>query len=355
MQPTKFEVNLEDLHFDPKNPRLVGEFNGDPDKIFRYLITDIGVDDLLQSISTIGFIDGDPLIVREREDGGYFVIEGNRRLAALKLLTGSVPNDGEPVPTIPEISTKKAEALKKVYVQKDWPGELLQAYLGYKHVTAAREWPPEAKAKFVLEHAGHDFSKENLTRFAKTLGTNYATLKRWLVAYLSLRQAEAAGKFDPAQVPTKRFFGTFYTLLGGSEAKEFLALADDPISENPIPEDHLEHLGDFITWTVGTKDVPPKVNSRQQAQFEQVLASPSALQYFKVKGDLDGAVLYTEYNSGEVAGKLREASYLVEECLPKLNDVRDVEAVKEAFSSFERAYKKARLNMQGVEAISQAE
>jgi hypothetical protein len=351
--PTKFTAKLSQLFFDPENPRFVASFDNDQTKMFRYLITDIGVDDLLQSISASGLIDGDPIIVREKgrnaaKEDEYFVIEGNRRLAALKLLTGERPDDGSSLPDIPTLSPEEIENLKSdIQVQSGWSEELLQAYLGYKHVTASKEWPPEAKAKFVFDHAGDDFSKENLTKFAKTLGTTFPTLRRWLIAFLILKQAEDKGLFDPTSVPTKRYFGTFYTLLGGSEAKSFLGLKDDPISQTPVPEDKLDALGKFLKWTIGTKDKAQEVNSRQQTKFEQVLASPKALAYFEVKGDLETSLMYTEYNADEVAGKLQEATYTVEECLPKLNDVRETPNVIDAFFSFERAYKKARLNMQG--------
>ncbi len=188
--PNKFSAQLKDLFFDPHNPRLLADVGDDQTKMFRYLITDIGVDDLLQSISASGLFNADPIIVRQRPAGGHFVIEGNRRIAALKLLTGERPQDQLAIPTIPEVSPEFAESVKTIEVESGWPEDLLEAYLGYKHVTAAREWSPEAKAKFVFEHARGDFSNEKLRRFAKTLGTNLATLKRWLIAYLTLKEAE---------------------------------------------------------------------------------------------------------------------------------------------------------------------
>jgi hypothetical protein len=350
----KFSVKLDQLDFDPENPRFITTFD-DQTKMFRHLVTDIGVEDLLQSISASGLIDGDPIIVRNGEDERYFVIEGNRRLAALKLLSGERPKDEEPLPPIPKISLKAKKQLESVNVQSGWPADLLQAYLGYKHVTAAREWPPEAKAKFVFEHAGGDYSKTNLTKFAKTLGTTFATLKRWLVAFLILNQAQEAGLFDPANISTKRYFGTFYTLLGGQEAQKFLRLRDDPIIDKPVPKDYLKQLSDFVKWTIGGKGVDRQVNSRQQAKFEQVLASPAALKHFRSRGDLEGSLLYTEYNADEVANKLQEATYSVEDCLPKLFDVRKNRSVKQAFSEFQRAYTKAELNMRGVQSTTPEE
>ena len=344
--PNRFQAKLKDLFFDPDNPRLLADFGDDQGKMFRYLITDIGVDDLLQSISASGLFNADPIIVRDRPAGGHYVVEGNRRIAALKLLTGERPDD-RPLPAIPEVSPEVAESLKTVPVENGWRPEQLQAYLGYKHVTAAREWSADAKAKFVFEHANGDYSKENLRKFAKTVGTTFPTLKRWLLAYLTLKEAERKELFDPDLAPAKGYFGTFYTLLGGKQAQEFLHLQDDPLTDSPVPDDHLNALAEFINWTIGTREKPAIVNSRKQKPFEQVLASPKALEHFRVKGDLEASLLYTEYNAEEIAAKFRSATYTVEDCLTKLFDVRENETVKNAFSAFEGAYRKAKLNMRG--------
>jgi len=354
--PKEFSAKLQELFFDPKNPRLIGDFgDGNQKKMFRYLITDIGVEDLLESLSASGLFDADPIIVRDKPGGGYYVIEGNRRLAALKLLTGERPDDGLPTPTIPVVTPDIAKTFDPINVQGDWPPELLQAYLGYKHVTSSREWSPEAKAKFVFEHADGDLSEGNLRKFAKTLGTKFPTLKRWVIAYLTLRQAERKDIFDPAAVPAKGYFGTFYTLLGGHQAQKFLDLKDAPLTETPVPENREKQLGEFIQWTIGTKDNPAVVNSRQQKKFEQVLASPKALTHFRVKRELESSLLYTEYNAEEIAAKFREAAYSIEDCLTKLFDVRESVNVKESFSDLEKAYKKAKLNMGNDQAGTEKE
>src|SRR6185437_7894031 len=239
------------------------------------------------------------------------------------LLSGERPDDGLPMPSVPEVPPAIAQTFSSLKVQSGWTPELLQAYLGYKHVTASREWSPEAKAKFVFEHAGGDLSENNLRKFARTLGTKYPTLRRWLIAYLTLRQAERKGSFDPTKAPAKGYFGAFYTLLGGQQAQKFLDLQDAPLTETPVPEGRMKQLGEFISWTIGTKETPSVVNSRQQKPFEQVLASPKALAHFRIKRDLDSSLLYTEYNAEEIAAKFREAAYSIEDCLIKLLDVQD--------------------------------
>jgi hypothetical protein len=339
-------VKIDDLLFDPENPRLPEDVQGDARKIFRYLVDDIGVEDILNSMAASGVIDGDPMIgrVNPRKDGQFYVVEGNRRLAALKLLNGERIGDGNPEPTIPEISGSNAESIKRAKVQFGWEADKLEAYLGYKHVTASREWSPEAKAKFVLNSCKGNFSDSNLLRFAQRLGTKLPTLRRWLVAYLTLKQAEASGKFNPEDAYAKRYFGTFYTLLGSQEVQKFLGLKPGDLNTAPVPKKNLEELGEFVSWVIGTKKIPPIVNSRAQQKFDAILASPSALQYFRAKRNIDGALLYTEFNSGQIAEKLLSAAYTIEECLPKIFDVKDDSKVKSAITNLEGAVEKLRIN-----------
>jgi hypothetical protein len=344
--PIEFKsVRVSNLLFDPDNPRLAEDLRGDQKKIFRFLVDDIGVDDLLNSMAASGAIFADPMIGRTAEQHGfYYVIEGNRRLAALKLLNGVQIGDGSPEPSLPAINPDVRETLREIKLQTGWDAEQLEAYLGYKHVTSAREWTPEAKAKFVLLRCNGDFSEARLQNFARRLGTTLPTLRRWLVAYLTLKQAESAGKFDPQDTYAKRYFGTFYTLLGSQEVQKFLSLSPGTISATPVPLDHLGELGDFIAWVIGTKKSAPVVNSRDQQEFDAILSSPSALQYFRSKKNIEGALLYTEFNSGQIAQKLMEAAYTIEQCLPKVFDVKDDEKVKSAILNLERAMEKLLVN-----------
>ncbi|MGC2108330.1 MAG: ParB N-terminal domain-containing protein, partial [Candidatus Korobacteraceae bacterium] len=267
------EVEIKQLLFDPHNPRLPELLGKNQTEMFRFLVDDIGIQDVLQSIASSGMIEGDPIIAREAEEADqFYVVEGNRRLAALKLLNGEKIGDGEAEPSVPEISGPAAPTIKKVKIQLGWTEQDVDAYLGYKHVTATREWPPEAKARFLIGRAKGDFSSENLGAFAKRLGTTLPTLKRWVVAFLALKQAEAAGRFDPKEAFAKRYFGTFYTLLGSQEVQTFLGLKSDPITEKPVSEDHLLQLEEFIGWSIGTKKTPPIINSRKQQKLDAVLS-----------------------------------------------------------------------------------
>ena len=161
---------------------------------------------------------------------------------------------------------------------------------------------------------------------------------------MTLKQAERIGVFDPSKAPTKRYFGTFYTLLGSLEVQRFLALGSEALTDAPVPEDHQEQLGEFVSWTIGTKKSPPLVNSRAQQKLDAVLSSPGGLQHFRNKRNLDAALLYTEYNAGEISEKLLGAAFTIEECLTKIFDVKDDPKVISAVEALERALEKLKVN-----------
>src|SRR5581483_4177273 len=81
-------LKVDDLHFDHLNPRLA-EYGITPttsdEDILKILWEAMDVRELVQSISASGYFPHEPIIVA-KEAGKYVVIEGNRRLAAVKVL-----------------------------------------------------------------------------------------------------------------------------------------------------------------------------------------------------------------------------------------------------------------------------
>jgi hypothetical protein len=83
-------INLSKLLLDRENPRL-SEFGittkSKEAEILQILWDEMAVNELMYSIVSNGFWDYEPLIVMKTADGNsYVAIEGNRRLAAVKLI-----------------------------------------------------------------------------------------------------------------------------------------------------------------------------------------------------------------------------------------------------------------------------
>src|SRR4051812_8364551 len=81
-------VEVNKLHLDGKNPRLAEFALGNKPtqtELLGILWQKMAVDELAMSIAARGYFTHEPLFVSE-EDGHLVVIEGNRRLAAIRLL-----------------------------------------------------------------------------------------------------------------------------------------------------------------------------------------------------------------------------------------------------------------------------
>jgi len=94
------KISLRNLYLDPNNFRLIHEtdqINVSDHKIkerdvanrtYRLIVGDKNqqIQDLVESFKSNGYLPVDQIQVRELEGGGYVVVEGNRRIAALKFL-----------------------------------------------------------------------------------------------------------------------------------------------------------------------------------------------------------------------------------------------------------------------------
>ena len=91
MVEAKKKLKPEELHFDYQNPRLVeyGMSGKESEKEIIDILWDaMDVRELVMSISASCFFNYESLVVVE-EGHRYVVIEGNRRLAAVKILLNS--------------------------------------------------------------------------------------------------------------------------------------------------------------------------------------------------------------------------------------------------------------------------
>lgn len=77
---------LDKLHLDPENPRLPkGVRTADESAILQWMLVNGCLPGLMESIVSSEYCYAEPLLVVPAQDG-YVVVEGNRRLAALRRL-----------------------------------------------------------------------------------------------------------------------------------------------------------------------------------------------------------------------------------------------------------------------------
>jgi len=250
-QPSSLPVS--ELHFDRENPRLV-EYGIKPNTAENDILTILweamDVEELVLSIASSGYFPHEPLIVCE-ERGKHVVLEGNRRLAALKVLSvdGLATANGWKVP---EISDELRDSILEVPVifedrESSWK------YLGFKHVNGPTKWTSFAKAKYIAQvHRDYGVSLEDI---ARQIGDGHKTVQRLYRGLMVLEQAEQSGAYDPENRYTPRiFFSHLYTGLEKPGFSEFLGLAaESDESPTPVAASKIKELGEVCVWLFGDK------------------------------------------------------------------------------------------------------
>jgi hypothetical protein len=287
------QIPIEELHFDRHNPRLAeyGIETATPEKeILKVLWEAMDVLELVQSISASGFFPHEALIIAE-ENGKKIVIEGNRRLAAVKmLLNPSVAKENgwdilapskdilQSLQTLPVILASRKESWR---------------YLGFKHVNGPAKWTSYAKAAYIAQ-VHRDF-KIPLEDIAGQIGDQHNTVQRLYRGLMVLEQAERAKVYDREDRFNKRLaFSHLYTGLDYDGIGEFLKLTPKEVeTTTPVPKSKIKELGELLVWLYGSKKEKKEAVVRSQnphlRQLNAVLSSRESLAALRAGVDLSKA------------------------------------------------------------------
>lgn len=290
--PAPERAKVRDLQFDRDNPRLVEmdvSASTSDEKIIRKLWEAMDVRELVFSIEASGFFRHEPLIV---EEGTRVVIEGNRRLAAVRLLLE--PGLVKELQTkIPSLSPSAKEALKEIPVIHD-SREDTWRYLGFKHVNGPAKWSSYAKSCYIAEV--HRIYQVSLEDVARQIGDTHRTVQRLFQGLMVKEQAEEAKVFDIQDRWNNHFsFSHLYTGIAYSGISEFIGLLpEEEEKQRPVPSDKTEELGELFLWLYGSRKEakPPIVQSQNPhlRQLDKVVAHPEALATLRAGRPLDMAL-----------------------------------------------------------------
>ena len=283
-------ANISELNLDPLNPRL-GRHRMSPNTSQDDLLgmmREWVLDELaLSYLESGGFWSHEPLIVVKEELYGeecLVVVEGNRRLAALKAL--KLASDGHPFSqkwSQMLVDTEIPEGLfeRVPYVIADTRLDV-QAFLGFRHVTGIKQWDADEKAGFIARLI--DESGLTYQQVARKIGSKAPTVRKHYIAYRTLLQAEETIDDFDAEKADKRF-AILYMSLSTSGAQSYLQLdinADPDQAKFPVPQEHLDNLAHFCRWLFGTDEAPRVVSdTRQVSDFGVILESQEAVKYLE--------------------------------------------------------------------------
>ena len=291
-------VPVDWLVLDRRNPRLTTVTDDASDEeIIAQLYRSEDLAELLQSIVANGYLDIEPLIVLE-ENGTLIVLEGNRRLAAVRLfrepdLAVRIADRQRVRITLPDISEQHQSTLDHISVYRVASREDARSFIGFKHINGAAKWESYAKARFAADwYRGGGISLSNI---ASCIGDKHDTVKRMVNAIYVLEQAQSAGVFNIDDRVNPRFnFSHLYTALSRGPYMEFLGL-DEVWSRyrptpDPVPRNRIDRLSEVLRWIYGSKenDLQPVVISQNPhiKHLGEVLTSAEGLMVLRATGSL---------------------------------------------------------------------
>lgn len=301
---TTGRVETKYLEFDPNNPRLVEMGLRKPSvaQIVRALADNADLSEIVQSITGNGYIDIEPLIV-QRSKHSYVVLEGNRRLAAIRVIQDPELARTSGI-TVPVTTNAVLGSLDEVTVYAVSDPDEARDFIGFKHINGPHKWDSHAKARFAADwyrkEKGNGITLEEI---AQRLGDRHDTVVRLVNGIYILDQAEHEGVFSiEDRYPGRRFaFSHLYTALTRPGYRDFLGLPNEWRNEdpnpNPVPKSRMENLRRVMLWLYGSKadDVEPVITS-QNPHIKQLGA---VLQDARAR-----AMMMTRNNLGEAHQQL---------------------------------------------------
>jgi len=322
-------IEVADLHFDRNNPRFPPSIaQGPVTDLLQRFVRDERLLEIIESIGNHGFFPGEPLLIVPDGKKNYRVVEGNRRLAALKLLVNELepPNGRKSIEEA--VDAAKYRPKKVPCLVFDDENEILR-YLGFRHITGIKAWSALQKARFaerMYEKYKMLPEDEGLRLLARETGSRRDTVGQMLTALKLYDHAEGKNFFGLPIVPEQIEFSVLGTALSYSALTEFLGLESRNDIKAKSLEDHA--LKDLFDWlfVIEGRSKPIVTESRNLRKLAAVVSSATAIKELRKSGNLDQAYELSSGPEEALAESLKNALRRLETAqalVPKVPKISD--------------------------------
>jgi hypothetical protein len=326
-------LSPDDVLFDSANPRFgLGHRTVSQGKLYAELLDDPhNATALVDSFVENGFIQFEPLIVKPK-NSAYVVIEGNRRLAAVKYIRENGERYGAEV-------LKRLETIPCLVFPAHAPQESQRTYLGVRHLLGFREWPALSKAMFLDQQAAQ---AGNLNKLLKEISLTKQDARRFLIPLRLFKKLNL-------KLPDGQDFWVLAEAINRAGIKEFIELDVDPATLQVLSfnKANLEELLAMLygpTASDGTRDSSKKIieETRDLTKLAKVLSSKPAAAALRRKKDLEEAVLYLEDDKSGLVQKLEKEVSQVRVLVTRLKPdkaLAEYDMLKKVTTDLEKAVK----------------
>lgn len=226
---------VNELLLDRQNPRLPEDLEPESqEELIEFVAEEYDALRIAESMARFKYFRSEPLIVVE-EEGQHVVVEGNRRLAALKILLDDELREALPLSRAERwraaADQADREALGEVPVEVRADRADIAPLLGYRHISGIEPWDPWPKARFIatlIEEGDRSFEDA-----ASIVGEDDSSVKSHYRNFRILRQAS-----ENFELPTDRAedrFGTFNRAMQSTDLREFIGAPAPRHTERDVP------------------------------------------------------------------------------------------------------------------------
>lgn len=258
-------IDLAHIQMDPNNPRLLAKrtyVTGEEripnrsvqDACIRLLKED-GLGDLKASIGTIGFQKIDRILVRplKKHPGEYVVVEGNRRIATMKILLDEHEKEEK---RLPEHILKSMESINALVYSGDLQ-EIAWIAQGLRHAKGPKKWGTYEEAKFldilVIKR------KMSPTEVGRALGLSAKAVGKLIRAYHGYTQAEDDEEYGSLVNPD--MFSYFHEVVFKKETiKDWLEWDEKKKSFDTLK------LRKYLSWITAEEGEKKRIRRAQDAR-----------------------------------------------------------------------------------------
>lgn len=291
-------LDIAQLHFDSDNPRLPTELIGSSSsELAEYYYNNAVVSELVSSMLVGGFFPHEPIIVMpEVSEGGYKVVEGNRRLTALMIIHDRPEAKNLPRPTPPPTDEQK-KALEKIPSVVSSDVQQIRRFIGYRHISGPQTWSAEAKARFQeqeVENAVAEGKANPFSYVASRVGTHAQSVRQAFSALGLLKIAQSESGFDVSSIQSQRF-GVWLRLMSSPEFRQYIEFEPKTTDFSEVAAAlarvSVEKLQEVLSDLKGSRQEPPILaDSRNATDYGRVMMNPIARSTLRKTGDLKAAI-----------------------------------------------------------------
>ena len=354
-------ISVERLGLDPSNPRLPKDLRDKGQaEILSILKRYFDLDELAYSMAENGYFDEEPLVavpidlpprfveqdpLKLLQDSSYLayleddstrftVVEGNRRLATVKLLLSPDLRMELRIKGWPSISEAVREdlAILPVIVYSS-RAEVLR-YMGVRHIAGIKKWESFSKAVYIAETVD---SGSEINDIQQQVGDRSNSVRKLYLGYKLVEMAETELSMETDRA--KEYFSYLILAIGQRSVKDFLGIPNrltEVDFNNPIPSEKEENLKHLISWLFGEgKQKQPVVReSRDITNYlTHILKSKEATEHLILTRSLMDAFDRSEGEKLLLLSNLKKANKNLSSSLGLITKYKSEEEVKQEINN----------------------